>query len=223
MAEGKKLNLSIEKLTEIALALNENTIINKDRAKENKIPTDVFIKQFGINRKDFSETIKETEIKYNKSTHLYDIPGMLPGNNKVTNVDIKPVGADKQQSNNKVTTIGTDESNNEVTTVVTAESNYKVTPSNIKDMPKELVKVMAMSNEIEEMLSWYRRHKEDAKIIEVPEISLSHPDLEGEAVVRSFKTYKSVLDKFGEYCKSKKESQKDLLALALVEFMEKYR
>jgi len=42
-------------------------------------------------------------------------------------------------------------------------------------------------------------------------------------MVRSFKTYARVLDKFAVFCKSKKEMQKDLIALALVEFMNTYK
>ncbi|MBU3093841.1 hypothetical protein KPL35_17555 [Clostridium sp. CF011] len=68
MSNPKKIDLPIEELKKITLAINENTIANKSRSKEDKITTDKFIKQFGINRKNFSETIKDTNIKYNEST-----------------------------------------------------------------------------------------------------------------------------------------------------------
>ncbi|GCD13245.1 hypothetical protein [Clostridium tagluense] len=82
MGEPKKLELTIEELIEIAIALNENTIANRTRSKEDKIPTDKLIKGFGINRKNFSVTIQDTDIKYNKSTFLYDIPGEFITKNK---------------------------------------------------------------------------------------------------------------------------------------------
>ena len=100
----KKLDISLKKLISLALAINKNTISNKSKPKDEKIPTDKFIKQFEINRKDFSFTIKDTEITYNKSTFLYDVPESLNINNQVTNVDIITAGPNKQQSNNKVTT-----------------------------------------------------------------------------------------------------------------------
>ena len=73
------------------------------------------------------------------------------------------------------------------------------------------------------MLYWYRHHKDDDKIIEIPEININNNNLKGTLMVRSFKTYIKVLDKFALSCKDKKEMQKDLIALALVEFMDRYK
>jgi len=219
ISNPKKLDISLEKLISIALSINKNTILNKSKTKEEKIPTDKFIKQFEINRKDFSFTIKDTEIKYNKSTFLYDIPEGLTINNKVINVDIMPTDPNKQQSNYKVTTEGTQQSNQIVTPI---KKEHPIS-TNLKNLPVELRKIIDQSSEIEEMLYWYRHHKDDDKIIEVPEIDVNHADLDGELMVRSFKTYAKVLDKFAIFCKGKKEMQKDLIALALVEFMNTYK
>ncbi|HEY8889388.1 MAG TPA: hypothetical protein VIM70_03980, partial [Clostridium sp.] len=75
MSNAKVLNLSYLSLVEIARAINQNTIANKNRLKEKKIVTDKFIRKFSISRKDFSETLKTKArgIKYNSSTYLYDI------------------------------------------------------------------------------------------------------------------------------------------------------
>ncbi|MBY6946528.1 hypothetical protein HYH65_18605, partial [Clostridium botulinum] len=59
-------------------------------------------------------------------------------------------------------------------------------------------------------------------IIEVPKIDLENYELQGEIGSRSFKTYKYVLDKFKDFCKKRNESQKDLIAIALLEFIQKY-
>lgn len=45
--------------------------------------------------------------------------------------------------------------------------------------------------------------------------------LEGEIKARSFKTYKNVVDKFVAYCKENKLCQKDCIAIALLDFMNK--
>lgn len=212
MGKSKKLDISLEKLVSIALSINENTIANKHKLKEEKISTDKFIQQFNINRKDFSFTIKDTEINYNKSTFLYDVPQVLISNNEITNADTIPLEEYKPKSNYKVTIIEK------------PKSNQKVTPiTNLKTLPMELQKVINQSADIDEMLSWYKHHKDDDKIIEVPEIDVNHIDLQGELMVRSFKTYAKVLDKFTIFCKGKKEMQKDLIALALVEFMGTYK
>lgn len=215
----KKLDISLEKLMSISLSINENTIANKHKIKEEKISTDKFIQQFNINRKDFSFTIKDTEINYNKSTFLYDVPKVLTNNNKATNVAIMPVEASEQQSNYKVTTEGSQLNNQKVTPIEKQQS----LSTNLKNLPVELRKIINQSAEIEEMLYWYRHHKDDNKIVEIPEIDVNHVELQGELMVRSFKTYARVLDKFAVFCKGKKEMQKDLIALALVEFMDTYK
>lgn len=45
--------------------------------------------------------------------------------------------------------------------------------------------------------------------------------LEGEIVTRSFRSYKEIMDKFVEYCKDNKLSQKDAFAEALIQFMKR--
>lgn len=61
VSKPRKLNLSLEKLIEIAKEINKNTLANKNRTKEETIATDKFIRNFGISRKNFSETINCTE------------------------------------------------------------------------------------------------------------------------------------------------------------------
>ena len=45
--------------------------------------------------------------------------------------------------------------------------------------------------------------------------------LDGEIVTRSIRTYKNVLDRFAQYCKDNKLSQKDSIAIALIDFMKR--
>lgn len=45
--------------------------------------------------------------------------------------------------------------------------------------------------------------------------------LDGEIVTRSVRTYKNVLDRFVQYCKDNKLSQKDSIAIALIDFMKR--
>ena len=96
MSKPKKLELTIVKLKEIAESINENTTANRSKSKEAKISTDMYIKQFEINRKDFSETIKDTDIKYNKSTFLYDIGEV---NFSPTKVNLKGANINSEKVN----------------------------------------------------------------------------------------------------------------------------
>ncbi|MFT5874139.1 MAG: hypothetical protein ACI8WT_003099 [Clostridium sp.] len=54
-------------------------------------------------------------------------------------------------------------------------------------------------------------------------IYINNPKLGGEVVTRSFKIYKEIAEDFSCFADSRKETQKDLISLALVEFINKYR
>ncbi|MBW9158666.1 hypothetical protein [Clostridium tagluense] len=223
MSKAKVLDLPTEKLIEIAKALNKNTIANKGRSKEEKVSTDKFIKDtFDINRKDYIETTKGIGIGYNRSTFLYDIPDMMTSSNSI----ITPIeNKDAQQglqSNYKSTLSEELQSNTKVTPAKKHNNNTSVVlKTEVLDAVKATIKMEYP--EIEEMIKWYRNQKTDENIIEVPEIDLNNSMLKGEVVSRSIKTYKAALDEFVEFCKTKKETQKELIALALVEFVNKYR
>ncbi|MPQ33943.1 hypothetical protein E4V42_21315 [Clostridium estertheticum] len=229
MSKAKKLDLSIEKLIEIAENLNKNTIANKSRSKEEKISTDKFIKYtFDINRKDYIETTKGTGIGYNKSTFLYDIIKISEGKEEITssntivtpreNKDIEQVLKNNYQetflkelqSNTKATLIEKDNNNTSV-----------VAKTEVTEAVKNAIK--SEYPEIEEMIQWYKNKRGNENIIDVPEIDLNNHMLKGEVISRSVKTYKIVLDEFVSFCKGQKETQKDLIALALVEFVNKYK
>ncbi|MCB2342938.1 hypothetical protein [Clostridium estertheticum] len=229
MSKAKKLDLPIEKLIEIAENLNKNTIANKSRSKEEKISTDKFIKYtFDINRKDYIETTKGTGIGYNKSTFLYDIIKISEGKEEITsgNTIVTPIeNRDIQQvlkNNYQETFLKELQSNTKATPIEKDNNNTSVV---VKTEVTEAVKNAIKSEypEIEEMIQWYKNKKDNENIIDVPEIDLNNHMLKGEVISRSVKTYKIVLDEFVSFCKGQKETQKDLIALALVEFVNKYK
>ena len=68
--------------------------------------------------------------------------------------------------------------------------------------------------------------KEDIEILKLiiknyKSLELEGIKLEGEIVTRSFRSYKEIMDKFVEYCKDNKLSQKDAFAEALILFMKR--
>lgn len=117
MSKPKKLDLPISELNKIALSINKNTIANRTKIKEEKITTDTFIKQFGIQRKDFSETIKDTNIKYNKSTFQYVFDDL---NN---NSDTKVITIKKSHNNGSDTVVSP------ITKAHNNNSDTRVTPT----------------------------------------------------------------------------------------------
>lgn len=212
LSKPKKLDLPLDKLKEIAIELNKNTIANRNRSKEDKIPTDKYIRQFGILRKDFSETIKDTCISYNRKTFLYDIDAEIENSNTIKIVENTDVN---EKKNNEVTPSNT---NNKI------NSNTKVTPSNTIGNT-DIIKVLKEElPEIFEIIELYKNKEMKEEVLENKKaINIDKNKLNGEVITRSVKTYKNVLDDFGQFCKKKNETQKDLLSMALLEFMDKYR
>ncbi len=186
MGIRKKLDISYEKLVEIALELNENIIANKTRIKEEKISTDTYIKKFGINRKDFSETIKNTDISYNKSTFLYDIN---KDDTKVNDGLIKVIPKLYHKSETSANT--------------------------------EVLELLDIKGEILEIIEWYKNQK---NITEIPEIKIDIEKLSGKVYTKGFKIYEEVMSKFDIFCKVHKQyTKQDLMAMAIIEYMEKYK
>ncbi|EHK2346900.1 hypothetical protein KCK39_002909 [Clostridium perfringens] len=227
MSKAKKLDLSLEELKVIAIELNENTIANRSRSKKDKIVTDKYIRKFNITRKDFSETIKGTGISYNRSTFLYDIDlekinsAAIIKDSKVDSVNLKK----ESESNTKECKLNCNVKEDRSKKVT--PSNNKITLSNTKVTPKEkndkdtidIIKILEEQlPEVLELVKEYKKNNFTEKNI----LNLENEKLSGESITRSFKTYKKVLDDFSLFCKNRKESQKDLLAIALIEFMERY-
>lgn len=189
-------------LIQIASALNQNIIKNKDRDRDHKISTDEFImSKFNISRKKFSKLIIDTGIKYNKTTHMYDVPADAEINDNKLSVIISKK-TNNSRSNNK-------ESNDDKLSVITVEKVKKVIE---KEYP-EILKIIEL----------YKKNKVDLNREESKKIDINRPELQGELFSKSFKTYKDILNDFVNFCSGRVEKQKDLVAIALLEFMEKYR
>ena len=224
MGKPKKLDLPVHELINIAKALNENTIANKGRNKEEKISTDTFIQQFGINRKDFSETIKDTNIKYNRATFQYDFEDDSQSNTKSILKESKEI-QHEFQSNSKVIL----EEIKEVQQSFLSNAEVILIKNNTEIVvKKEVLQVIKKAIDIEypeltEIIEQYKKNQEHKNIIEIPQINLDNKKLQGNIVSKSFKSYEGVFDYFIEFCKGRKETQKDLIALAIVEFIEKYK
>jgi len=213
MSKPKKLNLTLEKLKEIAQLINNNTISNRSKKKEDKITTDIFIKQFGIARKDFSETIKDTNINYNKSTFQYDIGDV---NFPTTKVNLKEVN----KSSDKVNHTQPVEKQREY-----QEKNARETQSiqkNTFQLPNEFKELLSLTGDLKEMVGWYKKQT-NTNIVDIPELNINNSKLDGEIVTRSFKMYKEIAGKFSKFAETRKEKQKDLISIAILEFINKYK
>jgi len=83
------------------------------------------------------------------------------------------------------------------------------------------LKLVEQQPELEELLKWWRNEK---NIIDIPEIVLNKTEFTGEIMAKTFKTYRNVIDKFLEFCNKHGEyTQRDLVAMALLEYLQKYK
>lgn len=215
MSKPKILDLSIDQLEKIAQAINDNTTANRTRNREDKISTDIFIKQFGINRKDFSETIKHTGIKYDRSTFLYN-KQLNFFNTEVHKRDTKVAPIELIKNNNNETLVTPTKYKDSETIVIKGET----VGTNVG-----IVEFENMKSELVEMLEWYKsqRKKENIIDIDIPIISIDKDKLNEIAATRGFKIYPKVIAEFKDFCKQNSQyNMQDLMAMALIEYIDKY-
>lgn len=115
---------------------------------------------------------------------------------------------------------------NKSETIVKNNSDTLVIEQQMSAFAKEIQDLKKFKIEITEMLEWYKKEKDRDNIIdiEIPEIKILIEDKEEKAITRGLKTYPSVLNKFDEFCVDHKEFRKqDLLAMALTEYMNRYK
>lgn len=234
MGDARKLDLSFQRICDIARSLNQNILDNKRRTKENKIPTDHYITQtFNVSRKNFNFTAKEYGVQFDRTTGLYEIPAEV---NKInTKVNAYKVNNGSKEVN-QVQVLKNNDVNNTNTKSIpikdkdidqSTPSSDESLPTNIHEISEQLNKILSneilsLTDNVKEMLEWYEAHK-DKKILEDTEINLNNDKLSGEVVTRSYKVYKTVSEEFSQFAADRKESIKDLISLALVEFVEKYK
>lgn len=111
-------------------------------------------------------------------------------------------------------------SNTEVTLSVITQQNTDVLHKNNTSATQSVItqKVKSVTQEKIELT------EEEINILKIItrnyKISNRSYELEGEIVTRSVRTYKNVLEQFASYCKENNLSQKDSIALALIDFMK---
>lgn len=198
-------------LVNIAITLNNEDLRGKDR--ENFLK-----KNYNMSERTWQKKIKDTPIAYNNKTKQYDIPN-------IDEIESNYIETPKKLNRNTKETNDGFEGNSKVTKL----NSYEIVEVGYKEIaPKE--EFNNMKNDIEYIKNQLNvlfdkiRDKEELEknIIQIPKIDLEQYDLSGEVEGRSFKTYKYVLKQFSEFCSKRNETQKDLLAVALLEFMQKY-
>lgn len=237
--------MKLEELIYIAKTLNENGLKGDKRDK-------FLRDKYNMSARTWQKKIKDTPIKYNNATKKYDIniesntkvtkkrhQNHLHGEIKTS---YKEKLRELESNHNKTQNSYKSNTKTDLNDIYTNLNNQQGEAIEIKEIQKVLPKspkvttplvleeFQNMKSDIEiikqQISLLFDKYKEDEirkeNIIEVPKIDLENYDLQGEIGSRSFKTYKYVLDRFKEFCKKRNESQKDLIAIALLEFIQKY-
>lgn len=221
MSNAKVLNLSYLSLVEIARAINENTIANKNRLKEKKIVTDKFIRKFSISRKDFSETLKSKAIgiRYNSSTYLYDI----------NNDFIEEVVAEKVEDTIEIKTPKREKLvEKKKDREKYYESNKNTEGIAITNEMTGIKQIVSVKDDLFNMIEWYKskiaKEKLESNILnEQIDINEFSNDLKGDVVVKYLKVSKDTFERFEAICdKHKFIKKQDMLSVALLQFCKRY-
>ncbi|MCY6485893.1 hypothetical protein OW763_16400 [Clostridium aestuarii] len=77
--------------------------------------------------------------------------------------------------------------------------------------------------EREQIFDWIKKNMENKDLIEVPEITIDKQQLSGAVKTRSFTIYSDVLQKFNDFCSGQPYSKQNLLSMALLEYIERYK
>lgn len=199
MRKGRKLDIEYSKLVEIAKAINDNTVENKSRSTEEKINTDKFIRRtFHIDRRDFSATIQDTDIKYNKSTHLYDI------GNCNTNTGNKSDYITKVMPKKPINT-------NNCNDNTTIDSDC-------------VQKIDYLVKNLDELKNTIEKYNKKLDVLNT-KLLIDTNDLRerGSAKPACFRIYESVYTDFKKFIRKHKEyKSQDIVSAALLDYMEKY-
>jgi len=221
MSNAKVLNLSYLRIVEIARAINQNTIANKNRLKEKKIVTDKFIRKFSISRKDFSETLKTKArgIKYNSSTYLYDINDNF----------VEEVVAEKVEDTIEIITPKSEK----LVEKKKDREKYYESNKNAEGLPMTnemtgIKQIVSVKDDLFNMIEWYKskitkEKLESNTLNEQIDINEFSNDLKGDVVVKYLKVYKDTFKRFEAICdKHKFIKKQDMLSVALLQFCKRY-
>lgn len=107
------------------------------------------------------------------------------------------------------------------------EKLENILPEEIKENLLQMIawykKQRETEEEREEIFEWIKKNMKNKDLIEVPEITIDKQQLTGDVKTRSFTIYSEVLQKFNDFCLEQPYSKQDLLSMALLEYIDRYK
>jgi len=110
---------------------------------------------------------------------------------------------------------------NEQHKVTQVKHNHNMT--NIFDDSKitALMDLIEMKDALVELVK--NKEQQSNIVIDVPEITIKSERLQGEVKTRSYNIYEGVIKEFSDFCNEHKQfTQKDLLSMAIIEYIDRY-
>lgn len=168
---------------------------------------DRFIKHGYVFNKELKQYKKDNEYKDNTS--------IFPDNIKK---DKKPGEVKKYKENTNILQL-----KNINNKIVVPKDEYKENANIFKDneINEKILRLVPKYTDIEEMLTWYNNQK---NIVEAIELKINSDRLTGDVKTTTIRLYTDVWSDFREFSEKFKEYKSmDLVSMALVEYMDKYK
>lgn len=95
--------------------------------------------------------------------------------------------------------------------------------SDIMNFKNDILELIDLKQEIKSTIEAVKKYEFESNVIDIPELKIDFVKMEGSIKNRSFKVYEDILEKFLKFAKKNSNfKQQDLLAQAMVEFVERY-
>ena len=198
-----------------------------DKNEFNKLTIEEQINIINSMIKEYGSATKAIEaLGYNESTirRRFKNRGYAMNDTKTEYVLINT----KVYANNKNNSITLDITKSNIKPDINDKSkeNSKVI-SEINSITKEIQEFKSLKEDILDMLTWYKSRENERNIIdvEIPTIKIDTEKLgKQQAKAKGIKLYSCVFDEFKKFCNQHKEyKMQDLISMALLEYIDKYK
>ena len=199
-----------------ALTIQQRVDLVNSYLIKGKSMIDIFKRECIIesNESSVRKKFSKNGFKYNREKKQYIQTNEIPKPKEYSKKDI----IKKQYPKSSIAVIPLKNTSQAVPSKEYPNSNTMVVSV---DKTETFLKLVEQQPELEELLNWWKNEK---NIIDIPEITLNKKEFTGKIMAKTFKTYRNIIDKFLGFCDKHNEyTQRDLVAMALLEYIQKYK
>lgn len=201
-----------EKLTALQQIEHFNKLLSEN-ISNNKICDTI-----GIPRTTLRDRFKKAGYKFDTKEKCYKSVTNETPTNDVSNTKVTP-SKNIPNPNPILPQENKDQYKNE--TIIPIENLNQI--MDIVNFKNDLVELINLKQDIKETIDAVKKYEFEKNIIDIPDLKIDFSKMNGEIRSRSFKVYDDVIEKFLNFAKKNNSfKQQDLLAQAMIEFIERY-